>query len=425
MTETYKSKYTFADIPGGFLAQREGGLELGVTYGETWLHVGQNQVGLFNYRLMMQMIGYWFMDNIYTGYLNKRKRQEGAEMIERALTKRAQPHWKRIIDEIVPAEICELARLMWASTLSDAEILHDPLLYTEEYKHLRSDLKQYHACRLVAREQQDNIIPPYDSGCLPSLLNRAAHWRDTLSPSAVSLKALNKTLDKLPRGLRIHQIYHLSRVHLQQPITNRLHLIAVLEGADHHHWALHEAVFLRANEAAVKEAAAVFGYTLKVSSKVDHISRAIRSILDYPNTYNGDLVGLARRSHEWHNQAHITPARPPLRFDQVLPLLDLDYPYLEEEGITPLRTVGDVVSEGEIMHHCVGSYAGVASEGQSFLFHVEHNGEWATIELAPDGWIRQAQGPRNMFNSACKWGTEILQAAVAAKVPTVIPAIPF
>jgi hypothetical protein len=418
-TEGYKSKYTLTDIPGGFLVQREGGLEVGVTYGmadgsDTYLHVGNANVGLYHYGGMMDAIGNWFMNNIFTGYLNKRKRREGAEMIHRALSKRAQPHWKRLVTEIAPADISELARLMWASTFSDAKILHDPALYTEAYKHLRSDLKKYHACRLVAREQEDNIIPPYDTGVLPGLLDRAAAWRELLAPSAVSLKALNKTLDKLPRGLRFRQIQQLSRVHLQQPITNRLHLIAILEGADHHHWAMHEALFLRANEAVVKEAAAVFGFTLKAGSKIDLIGGAVRNILDYPATYHGDLVGLARRSHDWHNQVHITPEKPPLAADHRLPLLDLDYAYLQEEGIEPLRTVGDVVSEGELMRHCVGSYAGVASEGHSFLFHVEHNGEAATIELSPDGWTRQSYGPRNTFNSACRWGTEVLQRAVAA-----------
>lgn len=426
MTEGFKSKYTLLDIPGGFLVQREGGLEVGVTYGDTYLHVGNANVGLYHYGGMMDTIAYWFMDNIFTGYINKRKRREGAEMIHRALAKRVQPHWQRIVKEIAPQEVAELARLMWSSAFSDAAILHDPNLYTEVYKHLRSDLKQYHACRLVAREQQDNVFSVYDADGIVVLLDRAAHWRELLAPSAVSLKALNKTLDKLPRGLRFRQIQQLSRVHLQQPITSRLHLIAILEGADHHHWAMHEAVFLRANEAGVKEAAAVFGFLLKAGSKVDLISGAVRNILDYPATYNGDLVGLARRSHEWHNQVHITPAMPPLPADHALPLLDLDYAYLQEEGIEPLRTVGDVVSEGEFMRHCVGSYAGVASEGHSFLFHVEHNGEAATIELSPDGWVRQAYGQRNTMNSACRWGTEILQRTVtAAKAPKVIPAIPF
>jgi hypothetical protein len=331
------------------------------------------------------------------------------------------------VEEIAPKEVEELARLMWASTFSDAEILHDPRLYTDEYKHLRADLKKYHACRLVARAEQDNIIPPYDTRLLLSVLDRTAHWREILAPSAVSLKALNKTLDKLPRGLRYQDISYLSRVHLQQPITNRLHLIAVLKGADHHHWAMHEAVFLRANESAVREAAAVFGFQLKANAKVVDIGRAIGNILDYPATYNGDLVGLARRSHQWHNEVHITPERPPLAADHPLPLLDLDYDFLREEGIEPLRTVGSVVSEGEVMRHCVGSYAVAASEGHSFLFHVEHNGEAATIELSPDGWLRQAYGPRNTINSACKWGEETLKLAVATVKQDlkVIPGIPF
>src|SRR5690242_11427121 len=71
-----KSKYTLVDVPGGFLVQREGGLEVGVTYGETYIHVGNKNVGLYQYPQVVDAVGEWFMDHLVTGYLNKRKAKE-------------------------------------------------------------------------------------------------------------------------------------------------------------------------------------------------------------------------------------------------------------------------------------------------------------------------------------------------------------
>src|SRR6185503_18145984 len=216
-----KSKYTLTDIPGGFLVQREGGLEVGVTYGETYIHVGNENVGLYQYPQLANTVGNWFMDAIVSGYLNKRKRAEGAEMIARALIKRMKPHWERIVKEIVPEEVSTLARLMWSSVYGDAAILHRPELYTDDYKHLRGDLKRYHACRLIAKREEDKT---FDG---ETLLERAGLWRQLYSANVVSSKAFNKTLDVLPRALSFHSIDQLINVHIEQPITNRLHLIAV------------------------------------------------------------------------------------------------------------------------------------------------------------------------------------------------------
>lgn len=408
MTEGAKSKYSFEDMPGGFLVKREGGLQLGVTYGDSYIHVGNENVGIYCFGDVVEKVAEYFLDATTTRRMRKRDHEEWVGIIGRALAKRMKPHWQRLVDEFVPEEIGKLARLMWSSVHGDAAILHRPLLYTEHCKHLRNDLLKYHACRLFAKKKEVSISSAY-------LLDHVSHWREELLPHGAAPKAVNKTLDAMPRALSYHQIVNLANVHLNQPITNRLHLIAVLSGADHYHWPMHEHTFLRATPEAIQQAAEVVGWQVNARSRTDHIRPAMRMILDYPIPYNGDIVGLARRSNEWHAEGARMPERPPLPSDLKLPLLELDYEALEQEGVIPLRTVGDVVQEGDLMHHCVGSYAEQASKGYSYLFHVEHNGEWATVELSPSGHVVQACGPHNRVNSACSWGAEQLREAAQSR----------
>lgn len=434
ITDKPKSKYTITDIPGGFLVERDGGLQLGVTYGDTYLHVGglggrtsgstegsfaapaPENVGLYCFPQMVNEIAEYFLEAQWTRYLRKNDRKTGTEMIARALSRRLKPHWERIIREFVPEEVAALARLMWSSVHGDARVLHVPDLYTDKYRHLRSDLHKYHACRLFARLWQTH----YERNDLDVLLD----WRAFFTPT-VPYKALNKTLDKLPNAISFHDIERLRVMKLERPITNRLHLIFALVAAEHRHWGLHERAVLGGGASQIAEGAALFGFALKRQSKTAEIKRAANLILDYPHAYGGDLLGLARRSHEWHERADYsrsTTGPPP---NHELPLLNLDYDLLAEEGVTPLRTVGDVEGEGSTMRHCVASYASHAAEGGCFLFHVEHNGEWATIEVSPAGKIRQAYGPRNTHNSACDWGVAMLRAAMPKEQIEVIQPVPF
>lgn len=415
-----KSKYTFIDTAEGFLVQRDGGLELPVMYGETYIRAGTS-VGIYQYPKLVDAVADWFLDRLIPGYINKRKREEGTAMIAWAIAKRMKPHWERLVKAIVPKEVANLARLMWSSVHGDADILHRPELYTEEHAYLRGDLMRYHACRLIAkREEATGIV----DGQTP--LQRAAQWRTLYADNAVSPKALNQTLDKLPRALSFHSIDKLTNVHIEQPITNRLHLIAVLCGADHYHWYMHERTLLRASGEMIQDAAAAAGMTLKKASKTRHIQAAVQYILDYPAPFNGDFLGLARRSAEWHRDNRILPESDRLSADTALPLLNLDYDKLAEAGVKPLRTVGEVVQEGDHMGHCVGSYAHRASVGHSFLFHVDYANFEATIELLSNGAVCQAYGPHNTINGACAWGSERLREAVRiADVVKIVPAIPF
>jgi hypothetical protein len=82
-----------------------------------------------------------------------------------------------------------------------------------------------------------------------------------------------------------------------------------------------------------------------------------------------------------------------------------------------LDTVGAICAEAERMQHCVATYVDLAVGGNCYLFHVEHKGEEATVEVGCEGAVRQAQGPRNQRIRAARWGKRVLEYWAAGFPP--------
>ena len=61
------------------------------------------------------------------------------------------------------------------------------------------------------------------------------------------------------------------------------------------------------------------------------------------------------------------------------------------------------------MKHCIATRAYDAVRGNAYLFHVEHKGQSASVEVSPySGNVVQAAGPGNELNQAAKWATRVL-----------------
>lgn len=419
-----KSKYSFEPTARGVKIIREGGLEHEVYYESTYIKAGGLNFGLYNYPKMVEQVGYWFADKLITSNHSGTKRDAG-DMIQRAISGRLKPHWDRMVKEVAPPMVRALARQMWGSVRGDAAILHRVELYDDpQYAHVLKDLNKYHACRMVAKSLEnrpykseraelvpilvDNFVEALNNHPKPpDHLETLKDWRGFLTPT-IPYKALNKTLDKLPRAISVDQLPRLALLKLEQPLTDRLHLIFALSGATHHNWGLHEHLVLSASAEQIKEACRVIGFGLTSQSRTTMISDAASYILDYPEPYNGDISGLARRSVEWHRT--VDKYKGSLPEDHALPIpqgVDLDW--LEGLGIRLLKTAGEVYEEGSTMRHCVGSYASKAARGQCFLFHVEREGESATIEVSNYGKILQAYGFANSKNKACNYGSLFIE----------------
>lgn len=416
--EKPKTKYSFVETPDGCVVNRDGGLVVEVKYADTWLTLNGAKCGLSLFYKANRMLAEQFAEWVMVGK-SKGDFEEACDMIETALRSRFYKQWQRIAKELAPAAVELLSRRMFSSVIDDCAILHRPELYTDEHKFLYNDLAKYHACRMFAKHCEK------EHGT-EDLIERVTAWRQALTPT-VPYKALNKTLDAVGQGVSWVNLHRLSTMRLEQPITSRLHLVFAIEASDHHNWGLHEHIVLTATDTMIVQAGELFDFEIKPRTGKYLLDRLAHRILDYPEPYGGDLLGLARRSGEWHEQIErdrgvgiYLPGPEELPGDTPLPLAALDYEKLAEDGITPLRTVGDCYEEHAKMAHCVHTYATKAAKGLCYLFHVEKYFEnedktkdWftATVEVLPDGRVAQAEGPHNENNKACEYGTQKLRAA--------------
>ena len=71
-------------------------------------------------------------------------------------------------------------------------------------------------------------------------------------------------------------------------------------------------------------------------------------------------------------------------------------------GFTYLTTREQFEEEGTKMQHCVAGYWIDAKLGQYFIFHYEDRDGEATVQLGPDGKVRQSYGVRNAYNETTR-----------------------
>jgi hypothetical protein len=139
------------------------------------------------------------------------------------------------------------------------------------------------------------------------------------------------------------------------------------------------------------------------------IKQAVDFLLDYPDGHNGNIVGLANKAIRWHRTCWDEQSEKATRhLSDDAPVVAPPIPLPDADGIRFLTTVGDLRNESEEMQHCIRHYAKSACDGGCFLFRVEHQGERASVEVSPFGFVTQAQGPKNVANRAAEWGRTVL-----------------
>ena len=115
----------------------------------------------------------------------------------------------------------------------------------------------------------------------------------------------------------------------------------------------------------------------------------------------GTIVGLANKAIRWHQrQLALERATTVRRYGAHRHVGTPPIPLPSDSAIRHLGTVEDIVDEGQRMGHCVASYVPEAIAGRCYLFHVEHEGDAATVMVQWDGAITEAAGPRNRRNEA-------------------------
>ena len=252
-------------------------------------------------------------------------------------------------------------------------------------------------------------------------------WRNLLASRGRSYRSLDRTLMNLPRGVPGRFVCFLSTTTLPRPITDRLELflltlflaarspdIDLLGSRIRETDDGKEQLFLAARAPQIREAlrrvAAHTGNDLRDSRQGD-LCFLMRFLLDFPNPHRGTIVGLAKKAIRWH-QHQLADERATMlqRYGAKKRVTLPPIPAPADAEVRLLETVGEVVREGEQMNHCVAHYIPDALTGRHYLFHIEHEGEAATVMVKQDGQAVQAQGPRNRRNDAAQWGERRLKA---------------
>lgn len=273
------------------------------------------------------------------------------------------------------------------------------------------------------------------------------NWRLLYSYNQKPYRALDITLDNASNisGKLLSKI--LPYICLERPIYERLELTALIAAyerlhnmgvaqdfyikqGDYRHRQdtenkLHNAnLFQHATVAQIKTLMERIGNHVIHSPynhrKIAQVLSAVSYVLDYPEKHRGNIVGLADKAIEWHRdlQARMEENRrknsDPNTLNGLPPI-----PLPEDEHIRFLAKVGDLYDESDLMKHCVYSYASYTVRGHSFIFHVEKDGDIATIEINGRGELVQSHGIHNRsaslvnpkkINAAILYGKKVLSA---------------
>jgi hypothetical protein len=263
------------------------------------------------------------------------------------------------------------------------------------------------------------------------------NWMSLYSPNQKVYGNLSKTLLAVPGGVGA-SLFGLRHIKLERPVTCKTELRALLkyQSLVCHHGFLDDSYyhddyaylnenitiandcrnfhcFMYASLERLRKAAEIVGnamhYKLNIQTKVG-MNSLIGYLRDYPETHNGEIVGLAEKSVKWHREAaqrnlekylksadkNRVAAKPPIELPR-------------NENIKFLSTVAEIVNEGVEMGHCIGSYSNYAAQGACFLFSVSYNGQRASAEVSPQGEVRQCHGPHNSKNKAVDYGLRVLR----------------
>ena len=359
-----------------------------------------------------------------------RLRAWALKQTEKTINKRVHAEWQRLLTKVDPTVLAVQKKVHSATwNCWQPYLLQQKELYKDKY--IVKDILAFRAAAIAT------VACHYIGPWRESALEKMSHWRDLFAPDGMgAYAALNKTLTNLPGGIPPRLLSQLREVVLPRPIFNRLELAAtILAGArtkdnlhvfahatadeikeamrrisaDRHRQAeIHRAEMIRQYPDAGWEHAPLPDPLS--TRRIYDITTAVHYLLDFPDVHNGRLLGLTEKAIRWHGidgrerEARKTIKRFGSERNVALPPIPLP----NVEGIRFLGTVGDVVTEGEQMQHCIASYSENAVEGRCFLFHAEYQGATATIEVSHTGRVMQAHGPRNCNNKATLWGEDVL-----------------
>lgn len=258
---------------------------------------------------------------------------------------------------------------------------------------------------------------------------RLRDWRSLfLAPGSVA-RSVNRTLSSFGEDVAPELLWGLRRVKLTAPLPSVQHVEVLgglgLVGAPGPliDPAVQEIV-LRASERELGEALVLvdeadptfFGTELAAARLAEVLTSVpvarLREDLDRRVSF-GDLLERALNELRDVLKIDTETIAPPI-------------PLPSSTGICFLGTIGAILREGVEMDHCVATRAPRALAGDSYLFHVDHEGLRATAEVSSNGTVLEVRGPKNVANTAvawaeaelCTWGAQLALHLLESQSPS-------
>lgn len=243
------------------------------------------------------------------------------------------------------------------------------------------------------------------------------NWRALFAPHGRVTRALNKTITDLSEDASVSgdDLWALAGVRLERPVQSLLHLKVLAERArtsgGHRHE--HLSMIQQADSDELLELRKRVAEALEM----DELSEAEENHL----LAEAIAGGGARERNERLGQLvqrSIVEAMPlrqagiDSRSGLKATSVTAEPPIPPPAGAVHLRTAAEIVREGQAMHHCVGTHAASAVAGQTYVFHIEMDGEPITVEVDVLGYVIDAAGRCNAKSLAVqrarvlfeKWG---------------------
>lgn len=244
-------------------------------------------------------------------------------------------------------------------------------------------------------------IPSYST---PIVL-KPCEWLKGLAHDSKIYPSLAKTIYGIRYPVPAYLLRILNQFKLPREFKNRTELFCYLLGTNHQNFYFHKHIIANTTFQDIKKALIIAKRSFPISKsglgKFTNIHTLINWCCDFPEQLGpgASIVTLAKRSFEWHGAFRQAHTAPTVNVKLALPPIEL--PAIS--GVRLLTESQELVKESEEMHHCVSSYTSKAAEGRCYIFHVDFEGEKATVEISRDGGITQVKGPCNQTNAACHY----------------------
>jgi hypothetical protein len=298
--------------------------------------------------------------------------------------------------------------------------IEDILNNKKKYKFLIKDMLKHPPARLAVLHGRLASTEYYPT----RVFDWDENWMNEYAYDNKIYTSLRKTLMNFPYGVTYYFYFALKNIKLPEPVTSRIRMYAYTNLArmrfDDDEKEERMKVILRSTDEQLKDAVRYMWKYFPLHSKdnfrrSNSIIHSFHMIFDYPlEIGEWDIMGLVKRSENYHHDLDMQARVERMRWEQENEKLAKantaipPIPLPADENIKFLNSYKSIQDEGELMGHCIGQYAKSAVNGSCYLFHVDYNGEMASVEVSPYGYVSQSYGPRDTRNNASEYGKKVL-----------------